>query len=1426
MTGNAIGVRNMSRKKQAKRRGQSRFFSFVNKRQSTSSLAIERLEPRLAMTVVINEFLADNESGIKDFSGERHDWIELKNTGATQANIGGWYLTDDSTNLTKWRIPTGTTIAAGGHLVVFASSKNLTGAELHTNFSLSNAGEDLALVMTNGVTIADAYLDFPAQIADVSYGIGANATTTSNQTLVGTSSAVRVISPTGENQALDDNWREIGFDHSSWLSGTGGVGFDRNSDGVNLAPFIGRTLTTGEMDSTDSSPQFSAYVRYAFNVTDKDQLTSLILSLRFDDGFIAYINGREVKRVNFGEDFVRPQPQWDSSAGNHVQGSSLSHANRGAEAADAVAFDLTPYLSDLVNGTNVLAFHGVNSRDGVNGNVNKLDFLVQPVLTATRATSTIDNSFMVAPTPGDDNGVGVLGFVADTKFSHDRGFYDAAFNLAISTLTPGATIRYTTDGSAPTLTNGITYSGPIAIDPATIPNGHRGVVTIRAAAFKSGFASTNVDTQSYVFLEKVIFQDGSGLPASGPWGHNKDGDSTNGYQLDHDDKDWAMDPDIRNSVGAAQLIQDLKSIPSMSIVMDWDDLFGAEPMPGTPPQAGSVVAPVTEGIYIVGRSDERQASLEYFNPNDAQDQFQIDAAIEIQGHSSPTRWNTDKLSFQVKFKFPYGDTELNHSLFNDTPSGAGATSEFDTLILDAGFNYTWTHANTSVQSNFARYISDQVTADLQNLASGGNQAAHGKYVHLYVNGLYWGLYNAHERPDDSFAAEYFGGNKDDYYVVKHSTNEAAPPAGHKYTWSQGGIAAENAYAALLTASRAVESNPTDGALYQAVEEMLDVQQFVDYMIVHMYAGNEADWPHNNWYATFNHVDANGKWRFHSWDQEHAFPTSDNGDAFTQFADLTDYESNDSEGPGELFHNLIGNDNFRLKFADRVQELMYNGGVLTPAVAQSVYEARLAEIDRAINGESARWGDNRNANDPYTRQDFLDVNINNSTGDKKAVVPDFFPVRTNAVLGHFDAAGWIPSLDAPLLSQYGGEIASGYDLSITTPGGTPVGAVIYYTLDGSDPRNPATNTASASALAYSGPIDLVAGARVKARIFFNNSGTANDWSPVVDKTFTLEDAMQLRIVEINYNPPGSVDDTEYFELMNIGDEPINLAGIQITEFSAGGYTFSAHTLNPGERIVVVKDHTAFAAMYPDVTNVAPGVFSGSLSNEGELISLRGPLGELLQSFTYGDSNIPGWPADADGEGYSLEYIGPLDGNENPSDGSPADPFDNFANWRASLQLNGTPGTGDNAPAPNSADFDGDGDVDGRDFLLWQRGFGKSNAAKVDGDANNDDTVNGADLAVWQQQYGTAPGLSALVVDIADSAAAAAIFWLPTIQSELGSSESEMFGTPEVLSELLRDEVFAQLTPVDERHEDFGDIAVCRDRDGNADELEELLFGAWH
>ena len=92
--------------------------------------------------------------------------------------------------------------------------------------------------------------------------------------------------------------------------------------------------------------------------------------------------------------------------------------------------------------------------------------------------------------PGGENNVPYEGAVADTTFSHDRGFYDSGFDLVIACDTPDATIRYTTDGSRPTESNGTIYSSPIPINSTSY---------VRAMAYKAGWLSTNVDTQTYMF---------------------------------------------------------------------------------------------------------------------------------------------------------------------------------------------------------------------------------------------------------------------------------------------------------------------------------------------------------------------------------------------------------------------------------------------------------------------------------------------------------------------------------------------------------------------------------------------------------------------------------------------------------------------------------------------------------------------------------------------------------------------------------------------------------------------------------------------------------------------------------------------------------------------------------------------------------------
>jgi len=117
----------------------------------------------------INEFMADNEANHADPSGEFDDWLEIYNSGPADLYLSGMYLTDDSTNLTKWMFPFGgIALETGGHLLLWCD-EDQEQPGLHTNFKLSRSGEFIALVDIDGETIIDA-LNFGAQDEDVSYG--------------------------------------------------------------------------------------------------------------------------------------------------------------------------------------------------------------------------------------------------------------------------------------------------------------------------------------------------------------------------------------------------------------------------------------------------------------------------------------------------------------------------------------------------------------------------------------------------------------------------------------------------------------------------------------------------------------------------------------------------------------------------------------------------------------------------------------------------------------------------------------------------------------------------------------------------------------------------------------------------------------------------------------------------------------------------------------------------------------------------------------------------------------------------------------------------------------------------------------------------------------------------------------------------------
>ena len=249
--------------------------------------------------------------------------------------------------------------------------------------------------------------------------------------------------------------------------------------GLSYQPLIGTDVETAMLGQNAS-----AYVRVPFTVADAGAYTALTLRMKYDDGFVAYLNGTKV-----AERYAPASPGWNSVA-------TAEHPD-----AQAVVYEnISVPLAYLLTGNNVLAIHGLNNGAG------DTDFLVLPELVQMIDLGLVPR-FFTEPTPEEANGEGFVDFVADTVFDHDRGFYTAAFDLAITSATPGAAVYYTLDGSSPTTDDGtpapgaVAYTGPIHI---------AGTSVVRAAAFRDGWLPTNADTQTYLFLADIIHQSPNG----------------------------------------------------------------------------------------------------------------------------------------------------------------------------------------------------------------------------------------------------------------------------------------------------------------------------------------------------------------------------------------------------------------------------------------------------------------------------------------------------------------------------------------------------------------------------------------------------------------------------------------------------------------------------------------------------------------------------------------------------------------------------------------------------------------------------------------------------------------------------------------------------------------------------------------------------
>jgi hypothetical protein len=120
-------------------------------------------------SVLINEFLADNQNANPDPTGEFDDWLELYNPTSQPVLLTGKYLSDDPANLKKWRFTAPNLILQPNNYLIIWCDEQASQPGLHVNFKLNKAGEFICITDTNGITVLDS-LTFTAQKTDTSFG--------------------------------------------------------------------------------------------------------------------------------------------------------------------------------------------------------------------------------------------------------------------------------------------------------------------------------------------------------------------------------------------------------------------------------------------------------------------------------------------------------------------------------------------------------------------------------------------------------------------------------------------------------------------------------------------------------------------------------------------------------------------------------------------------------------------------------------------------------------------------------------------------------------------------------------------------------------------------------------------------------------------------------------------------------------------------------------------------------------------------------------------------------------------------------------------------------------------------------------------------------------------------------------------------------
>ena len=349
---------------------------------------------------------------------------------------------------------------------------------------------------------------------------------------------------------------------------------------------------------------------------------------------------------------------------------------------------------------------------------------------------------------------------------------------------------------------------------------------------------------------------------------------------------------------ATYLVGESTGLPVLSLVTDpahlWDEATGIYANPEER-----------------GRDWERPVVVQGLSPEGEVD-FSVGAGLRIHGGSSR---RSAKQSFRLYFRGEYGPRELVYPLFGLQP---GQT--YDRLILRGSVDDSWQCYGRKGCVEAALYVRDQLVRELHGAM--GQVAARGRWVALYLNGAYWGLYNLTERIDDAFLAAHF--EHDDWELESEA-------------W--------DAFVDWLTGTDLGEATH-----YEQAVQQLDIENFTSFVILHLWAGN-TDWSSHNWYVARMRDGPDPRWRLFTWDAETTLGMGQVSDGAedVSFSHTVIYGG---MGSATILGSLLASPRYQAYFAAQIERHL--AGALATETVRGRIAAVGTELRSAIAAEAVRW----------------------------------------------------------------------------------------------------------------------------------------------------------------------------------------------------------------------------------------------------------------------------------------------------------------------------------------------------------------------------------------------------------------------------------------------------------------------------------------